>query len=322
MDRSVRPGSTNAELYEPAWSPDGSRIVFVSEIDGFGGTDLFTMRADGTDVRKLVDRPGLELSPSWSPDGTTIVFAGSLPRQGSDVTWWFPERNIYAVPAVGGSVTQLTASGTDEDPIWSPQGDKIAFQSDRHMPPEQTAPDVYVMDADGEPEMRITNIGCLQCGVDWQPLPTDVPPPWQSRDVPTLGAGGTLPQASPMLTAAPRMILPKVAARFGRFAVVPRSFGWRHGGRLRVGLKASRARRVRLNIAPNKVVRDARRCRSRSNPCRVAHSLVRRLTPGLNAVPIAQIASRALRPGRYRLTAVAIDGSARAGTTFRVRSRR
>src|SRR5262249_3731015 len=80
--------------------------------------------------------------------------------------------NIYAVSATGGEPVQLTDSGTDKDPVWSPDGSMIAFQSDRLSVPPTSAPDVYLMNADGSDEHRLTmTIHCLQCGPDWASLP-------------------------------------------------------------------------------------------------------------------------------------------------------
>ena len=49
----------------PAWSPDGSRIVFASTRDG--DFDIYVMDADGGNVRQLTDDPGSDGFPDWSP---------------------------------------------------------------------------------------------------------------------------------------------------------------------------------------------------------------------------------------------------------------
>ena len=64
----------------PSWSPDGTRIAFSSyheDPDPFGGEeihDVYTMKADGTDVRKITDSRGYNGKPSWSPDGRWLLF--------------------------------------------------------------------------------------------------------------------------------------------------------------------------------------------------------------------------------------------------------
>ena len=65
---------------DPAYSPDGKRIVFVRAYQhfhhGYKQWDLWTMHADGTHKGRLTKTPGVfELQPAWSPDGKQIVFA-------------------------------------------------------------------------------------------------------------------------------------------------------------------------------------------------------------------------------------------------------
>jgi len=65
---------------DPAYSPDGKRIVFVRAYQHFHHDyrqyDLWTMHADGTHKGRLTKTPGVfELQPAWSPDGKQIVFA-------------------------------------------------------------------------------------------------------------------------------------------------------------------------------------------------------------------------------------------------------
>ncbi|NIM94493.1 MAG: hypothetical protein GTO18_12395 [Anaerolineales bacterium] len=56
----------------PAWSPDGSRIAFVSERDGV--MNIYTMKVNGTEVIQITDHPSPESRPAWSPDGKQLAF--------------------------------------------------------------------------------------------------------------------------------------------------------------------------------------------------------------------------------------------------------
>lgn len=62
----------------PAWSPDGSKIAFISNRDGTdpatGQWDVFVMNADGTDAVNITQTEAFERAPTWSPDGETLYF--------------------------------------------------------------------------------------------------------------------------------------------------------------------------------------------------------------------------------------------------------
>src|SRR5213592_1872984 len=122
---------------QPAWSPDGTKIAFVSDRDG--NNEVYLMNADGTGVTRLTTNLTADEQPAWSPDGTKIAFVSD--RAGDFA--------IFVMNADGSGVRQLTdPSVPDELPAWSPEGNRLAFDSDG---------DLWVIQADGSGLTRVTH---------------------------------------------------------------------------------------------------------------------------------------------------------------------
>src|SRR5207237_550374 len=84
----------------PAWSPDGSRIVFLADRDfPVGNTEIYTIGADATGLTRLTTYPAKDDFPSWSPDGSRIVFSRGRSTLAGE---------IYVMDADGTAVRQLT----------------------------------------------------------------------------------------------------------------------------------------------------------------------------------------------------------------------
>jgi len=108
----------------PTWSPDGRLLAF--EIwDDSGGTSVYSVRADGTDLRLVLKNAW---SPSWSPDSKQLVVVRETCYQDPCSADDFATSNLFLVDADGGNPQQLTflADGADT-PEWSPDGKWIAF---------------------------------------------------------------------------------------------------------------------------------------------------------------------------------------------------
>ena len=109
----------------PSWSPDGSRIAFLSSRSG--GEDagrLFTMAPDGTDIRELTPELAgvIQHPPQWAPDGQRLAFVAYSPyyRRVSSLP------GLYTVRANGTELRRL-ASAVRSPVTWSPDGQRLAF---------------------------------------------------------------------------------------------------------------------------------------------------------------------------------------------------
>jgi Tol biopolymer transport system component len=103
----------------PAYSPDGTKIVFYKETFRPHDVDLYTINANGTRVKQITDYKGKEYSPDWSPSGHRIVFHQYTPTKGL---------RIFTIRPDGTDRQLVIQDG--KDPVWSPDGRKIAFTRD------------------------------------------------------------------------------------------------------------------------------------------------------------------------------------------------
>jgi TolB protein len=104
----------------PAYSPDGRHLAFSSSRDG--DFELYIMKADGSDVRRLTTSPGLDMRPAWSPDGKRLAFTSN--RDGN--------YEIYVIHIDGSGLKRLTHHPERDDfPTWHPDGHRLAFVSER-----------------------------------------------------------------------------------------------------------------------------------------------------------------------------------------------
>ena len=121
---------TNADTgaCQPAWSPDGTQLVFISpcrargDLSGsaYPDSSLYLMNADGTELSKLTPGPESNFDPAWSADGRRIAFT-SL-RDG--------HKQIYLLDVNSRIETRLTNTPPEVEtsqPTWSPFGNQIAY---------------------------------------------------------------------------------------------------------------------------------------------------------------------------------------------------
>ncbi len=160
-------GTQNADEDHPVFSPDGRTIAYTTDING--NQQIATRPAEGGAEKLLTSFPnGYLYGPVWSPDGKMLAFSdsahklwtvpasGGAPRQiaqdrlteihdqafSPDSRWLAfsmafrdhqRRRDLYLCELATGKVTRLGAGGaTDGNPVWSPDGKYLYFQSSRH----------------------------------------------------------------------------------------------------------------------------------------------------------------------------------------------
>lgn len=117
------------DIAEPSWSPNGNQIVFSSNVDG--NFDLYMVDLASGVASKLTSTrsPVQNVDPAWSPNGKRIVFSRSGESLLSAAAGLFELRLDSATRPV--RLTQPTKGDGDVDPVYSPDGSRIAFSSDR-----------------------------------------------------------------------------------------------------------------------------------------------------------------------------------------------
>jgi TolB protein len=186
-----------------SFAPDGSRLVYISIIEG--REQLFVMNADGSGQRQITRDDADHEDPAWAPDGSRIAFV--LVRDGHKVIHlvnpdgsgleavtpatqsaihpsWSPdsrrilyctdddlrppvknESEIYAVDLATRRIATLVSGGVNTFPVLSPDGRRLAF---RRMVGEANS-EVFVADADGGHPRNLTNHPAFDGWPSWSP---------------------------------------------------------------------------------------------------------------------------------------------------------
>ncbi len=138
-----RQRSANRPVRQPS-----AEIVFMAPVKastlGIRGFELVAMNLDGTIRRQLTDNDRQEFLPHFSPDGTRLVYTmfstGGYGESGS-------QSDVGIYDLARGTEANVTNTGKDSYPVWSPDGSRIAFLSmrDKALP----GPRLWIMNADG-----------------------------------------------------------------------------------------------------------------------------------------------------------------------------
>ncbi len=158
--RQLTFGGENAEAY---FSSDGKQLIFQSKRDGRGCDQIYTMNADGSNIRMVSNGMGRTTCSYFYKDSKKILY-GSTHLGGKDCppnpdfskgyVWAiYPTYDIFQAKTDGSNMKQLTKTpGYDAEATISPDGKKIVFTSMR-----DGDLDLYVMDKNGKNVKRLTN---------------------------------------------------------------------------------------------------------------------------------------------------------------------
>lgn len=161
----IRPLAANGYNAESTITRDGKHIAFTSTRNG--DLDIYTMDADGSNVRQLTHELGYDGGPFWSYDGTKIVYRAEHPQTPAQVADYKSllarglirpgNLELWVMNADGSGKHQVTHNGAANfAPYWLPDGKRIIFSSNAVNTKDPSGFDLYLIREDGTGQERLT----------------------------------------------------------------------------------------------------------------------------------------------------------------------
>jgi dipeptidyl aminopeptidase/acylaminoacyl peptidase len=140
--------------FEPAWSPDGTKVAFMRQGLTPSEQDIWVVDANGTNAVDLTNSQGVyETSPEFSPDGSKIVYVSSGPDPCCGTHY---NDDIWVMDADGSNQVPLTTTDQPTQnvaPTWSPDGLEIAYSV--NSTPPAAGDGIHLMNANGANQHRL-----------------------------------------------------------------------------------------------------------------------------------------------------------------------
>lgn len=152
--RRLLPKLTTFQDLFPTWSPDGRRLAFIGDRRCYGCVWLYTVRRDGTGLRRVIAQGAA--SPSWSVRDT-LAFVNY--NDSSKVPGDIPD-GLYTIKPDGSRLRRVYSGGylgAGQLPDWSPDGARIAFLAATPGAPDNT--EIFTVKANGRDLRRLTHFG-------------------------------------------------------------------------------------------------------------------------------------------------------------------